>query len=293
MGSKILEHDDPGHGNSPDPNKPLRVGGEPRGSHTTRDGDGSLGDGGDEDGGDGDDDSDADVDVDEAGRPLTTSGALDEQKKKKKRKPKKKKGKKKALAQTSPPTVKVSDLFPTGQYPKGEFQEYAQHATAEENLQRTLAAELRMDERLRAQDDEFLSNYRQAAEVHRQVRRWVQDTAKPGTTVAEIAVGIDDGVRALLGNPGLEPGSALKSGMGFPTGVCLNHQVAHYTPNPGQKDVVLQYDDVVTVDFGVHINGWITDSAFTMAFNPTYDNLLAAVKDSTNSGIRVCSSPHL
>lgn len=41
------------------------------------------------------------------------------------------------------------------------------------------------------------------------------------------------------------------------------------------------------VDFGVHMNGRIVDSAFTMTFNPVYDNLLAAVKDATNTGIRV------
>jgi methionyl aminopeptidase len=45
------------------------------------------------------------------------------------------------------------------------------------------------------------------------------------------------------------------------------------------------------VDFGVQINGWIVDSAFTMSFDPTYDNLLAAVKDATNSGIKVCTKP--
>ena len=37
-------------------------------------------------------------------------------------------------------------------------------------------------------------------------------------------------------------------------------------------------------DFGTHINGHIIDSAFTVAFNPKYDNLLKAVKDSTNTG---------
>ncbi|KAK3094248.1 Methionine aminopeptidase 2, partial [Teratosphaeriaceae sp. CCFEE 6253] len=40
------------------------------------------------------------------------------------------------------------------------------------------------------------------------------------------------------------------------------------------------------VDFGVHVNGRIVDSAFTVAFEPQYDNLLAAVKDATNTGIR-------
>lgn len=50
--------------------------------------------------------------------------------------------------------------------------------------------------------------------------------------------------------------------------------------------MVLDKDDVMKVDFGVHVNGRIVDSAFTMAFNPMYDNLLAAVKDATNTGIR-------
>lgn len=40
------------------------------------------------------------------------------------------------------------------------------------------------------------------------------------------------------------------------------------------------------IDFGTHINGRIIDTAFTVAFNPMYDNLLEAVKDATNTGIR-------
>ncbi|KAJ3048997.1 Methionine aminopeptidase 2 [Rhizophlyctis rosea] len=75
------------------------------------------------------------------------------------------------------------------------------------------------------------------------------------------------------------------SGIGFPTGLSLNHCAAHYTPNSGDK-TVLQYDDVLKVDFGVHVNGRIIDSAFTMTFNPVYDDLLAAVKDATNTGVR-------
>ena len=36
----------------------------------------------------------------------------------------------------------------------------------------------------------------------------------------------------------------------------------------------------------MHINGRIVDSAFTMTFDPVYDNLLAAVKEATNTGVR-------
>lgn len=32
--------------------------------------------------------------------------------------------------------------------------------------------------------------------------------------------------------------------------------------------------------------GRIIDSAFTLTFDPVYDNLLAAVKDATNTGVR-------
>jgi methionyl aminopeptidase len=34
------------------------------------------------------------------------------------------------------------------------------------------------------------------------------------------------------------------------------------------------------------IGGRIIDSAFTVAFNPRYDPLLAAVKDATNTGVK-------
>lgn len=263
------------------------VGGEPRGSHTSRDGDGCLGDSG------GGSDDKSDGDGSEVGMaPLAASPSIDVADTQKKRKKPKKKTKKKSMAnllakQSSPPRVPLSDLFPAEDYPEGELQSYrpADQATA-----RMTAAEVRCDGRRYWEDGVFLKNYRKAAEVHRQARQWIQETVKPGQTLQDIVVGIEDSVRALLGNAGLEPGDSRKAGMGFPTGLCLNHQVAHYTPNPGQKEVVLQQQDVMTVDFGVHINGWIVDSAFTMAFDHTYDNLLAAVKDATNTGIKVTNS---
>lgn len=49
---------------------------------------------------------------------------------------------------------------------------------------------------------------------------------------------------------------------------------------------MLSYDDVCKIDFGTHVNGRIIDSAFTVTFNPTYDQLLLAVKDATNAGIK-------
>jgi len=225
-----------------------------------------------------------DDDADEEGTPNTAAGE-GAAKKKKKRKPRKKKkaagsgaiggG---ARAQTGPPTVKVSDLFPNDTYPVGEEVDYR-----DDNAYRTTSEEKRHLDRL---DPQFLSDYRQAAEVHREVRKYAQSVIKPGMSLTEIAETIENGTRHLTGHMGLEEGDNIVGGVAFPTGLSLNHCAAHYTPNAGNK-MVLKQEDVMKVDFGVHLNGRIVDSAFTVAFEPQYDNLLAAVKDATNTGIRL------
>ena len=49
---------------------------------------------------------------------------------------------------------------------------------------------------------------------------------------------------------------------------------------------VLSFDDVIKVDFDVHIGGRDIDSAWTVAFNPKDDNLLKSIHDATDTGIR-------
>lgn len=234
-------------------------------------------------GGDSDDDE---ADEGEGGQANGAGGEGDgAAKKKKKRKPRKKKkagtgaaaggG---AKAQTKPPTKKVSDLFPDNSYPVGEEVEYKN-----DNAYRTTSEEKRHLDRM---NQDFLSDYRQAAEVHREVRKYAKATIKPGMTLTEIAEMIENGTRHLTGHMGLEEGDNMLGGVAFPTGLSLNHCAAHYTPNAGNK-MVLKEEDVMKVDFGVHLNGHIVDSAFTVAFQPQYDPLLAAVKDATNTGIRL------
>ena len=152
----------------------------------------------------------------------------------------------------------------------------------DENTYRTTSEEKRHLDRM---NNDFLQEYRQGAEIHRQVRQYAAKNIQPGQSLTEIAEGIEDAVRALTGHPGLEEGDNIKGGIAFPTGVNLDHIAAHYSPNAGNK-MILQKDNVMKVDFGVHINGRIVDSAFTMSFDPMYDNLLTAVREATNTGIR-------
>ncbi|KAF9055923.1 peptidase M24A methionine aminopeptidase [Panaeolus papilionaceus] len=192
-----------------------------------------------------------------------------------KKKKKKKKPKKKKAAQSDPPRVGLSKLFPSGVYPEGEIQPYK-----DDNTYRTTSEELRYKEKLENEDPETTYNdIRRAAEVHRQVRQAARKFIRPGQTMTEIAEYIEDGTRALVEENGFQ------SGIGFPTGLSLNHCAAHYTPNAGDT-TVLQQGDVLKVDFGVHVNGRIVDSAFTLTFDHTYDKLVEAVKAATDTGVR-------
>ncbi|KAJ3384819.1 Methionine aminopeptidase 2 [Lobulomyces angularis] len=205
-------------------------------------------------------DNNEDIEIDDA-------STADPEKKKKKRKPKKKS----KPVQTNPPTIPVSKFYSTGLYPLGEIQQYK-----DDNLWRVTNEEKRYLER--SMNDQY-DEVRRAAEVHRQVRHAAVQSIKPGMTMIEICELIENGTRNLIEAEGLERGIA------FPTGCSLNHVAAHYTPNAGDK-TVLNYGDVMKIDFGTHVNGRIIDSAFTLNFNPECDNLLAAVKDATNTGIR-------
>lgn len=167
----------------------------------------------------------------------------------------------------------MSDLFVDNIYPAGEIQA---HGLPSVNTYRVTSAEKRAADKMY---ESMYNEVREAAEVHRQVRSSFMKWVRPGMSMIEIAQFIENGTRSLLKNDGF------KRGWGFPTGVSLNHVAAHYTPN--YKDTLrLQFDDVMKVDFGTHINGHIIDCAFTVAFNPRYEPLLQAVKDATNTGIK-------
>lgn len=190
-----------------------------------------------------------------------------EETQKKKRNRKKGKGVKK---QTDPPTIPVSELFSDGVYPVGEEMDYC---TAKD---RVTNEEKRALDRLH---NDIYNEARQAAEAHRQTRKYIQQWVKPGMTMIEICEELEKTARTLISENGL------KAGLGFPTGCSRNHCAAHYTPNAGDP-TVLEYDDVTKIDFGTHINGRIIDCAFTLAFNPKYDKLIEAVRDATNTGIK-------
>ncbi|KAK0391862.1 hypothetical protein NLU13_1361 [Sarocladium strictum] len=172
MGSKTSEDEHRGqHDNRSNYDASFNGGGRPRGVHTDRDGDGTLGDGGDEDR----DDDHADKDAEAAARNVySTSVAEPIAGQKKRKKSKTKKNNKAKESKSSPPRIPLSDLFPGGVYSQGEIQSYTRIVSVD--------AERRYAAQAATFNDEFLKNCRKAAEVHRQTRKWVRDTLKGSET---------------------------------------------------------------------------------------------------------------
>lgn len=205
-------------------------------------------------------------------------------KKKKKRKKNKKKGGAAGGAaaapgsgkQTNPPSIPIIELFPDGDFPIGEIQEYPVNKDDRTAKDRFTSEEKKA---IDAAHTEIYNELRLAAEAHRQTRQHIQKFVKPGMTMIQICEELENTARKLISEKGLD------AGLAFPTGCSRNHCAAHYTPNAGDN-TVLEYDDVVKFDFGTHIKGRIIDCAWTYAPNPRYAKLLEAVKDATNTGIR-------
>jgi len=223
----------------------------------------------------GDDDGDASGDDDVADDPAGAPSAAAKKKKKKKKKKKTGGGVggaagSGAAGQTAPPSIPVSKLF-NGVYPEGEIQRYK-----DDNLWRETNEEKRELERL---ERNMYNEVRQCAEVHREVRKYISDWVKPGMKLIDVCETLENSVRQLIEERGLEAGIA------FPTGCSQNHIAAHWTPNGGDTTVI-DKDDVIKFDFGTQINGRIIDCAFTKTFNDKYDPLLDAVREATECGIR-------
>ncbi|UKJ88718.2 methionine aminopeptidase [Theileria orientalis] len=166
----------------------------------------------------------------------------------------------------------VVEQFKSTNYPEGEVFEYTGS-----NKQRLTDEEKRHMDKI---SFEKYNDMRRASEVHRQVRRYIQSVIRPGVSCLDIVQALEAKTKYYIEAEGL------KSGWGFPTGCSLNSCAAHYTPNYGD-DTIFKQDDIMKLDFGTHVNGFIIDSAFTIAFDEKYDALIESTKDGTNTGLKL------
>jgi methionine aminopeptidase len=63
----------------------------------------------------------------------------------------------------------------------------------------------------------------------------------------------------------------MKKGIAFPTCLSVNNCICHFSPSKNDPDLILKEDDLVKVDLGAHIDGFIAVVAHTIVVNQSPD----------------------
>jgi methionyl aminopeptidase len=84
---------------------------------------------------------------------------------------------------------------------------------------------------------------------------------QPGVRLEAVQLAVEAKIRELGGEPA------------FPVQTSRNHIAAHYCSPPGDATLV-QAGDIIKLDCGTHVDGWVTDNATTVDLRDGDDSLL-------------------
>lgn len=118
------------------------------------------------------------------------------------------------------------------------------------------------------QVDDYIKAGKIAAEVREMVRggNWV------GKTVFEICEEVESEIRNRGAN------------CAFPVNTSINEVAAHYTAEPNDTKTISE-NDLIKIDLGAQINGYIADTAVTVNYDPQYDSLVQAAEDALSNAM--------
>ena len=120
-------------------------------------------------------------------------------------------------------------------------------------------------------DDEILNKYLEAGKIAKECREFAAGKVKVGAKILDVVVESEQKILSM----GAE--------IAFPLNISLNEAAAHDTASPGDKRV-FKAGDVVKVDLGVHIDGYIADTAVTVDLGKN-DLLVEASKAALHAAI--------
>lgn len=123
-------------------------------------------------------------------------------------------------------------------------------------------------------DAHALDCHRRAGRIAKDCRDWAVQNIKPGVLVRFVLESIEEMIRAR----GAEPG--------FPAQSSRNAVAAHYC-SPPDDDLAYQQGDCVKVDIGVHIDGYVADTAASVDLSEDgrWKPLIQASADALNAAI--------
>jgi methionyl aminopeptidase len=104
---------------------------------------------------------------------------------------------------------------------------------------------------IKAKDTQALEAWRRAGRIASECREWARENIKAGVTVRSVLETIESMI--------IERGAE----RGFPAQSSRNHVAAHYCSSP-DDELLYEEGDCVKVDLGVHVDGYIADTALSV-----------------------------
>ena len=102
-------------------------------------------------------------------------------------------------------------------------------------------------------DDDVYDKYRQAGKIAADARDYGIKSIKPGVKLLEIANNVEQRIK--------DNGADIS----FPVNISINELAAHYSPRHDDT-LVFNKGDVVKLDVGSHVDGYIADTAVTVSY---------------------------
>ncbi|ELY50525.1 type II methionyl aminopeptidase [Natronococcus jeotgali] len=99
-------------------------------------------------------------------------------------------------------------------------------------------------------ESEKYEKLREAGEILSQVRAETAERVEVGASHLEVAEYAEDRIRELGGNPA------------FPVNISIDEEAAHATPAIGDESTF--GEEMINLDIGVHVDGWLADTAITV-----------------------------
>jgi methionyl aminopeptidase len=118
----------------------------------------------------------------------------------------------------------------------------------------------------------ILDNYRRAGTILAEVLAEVAPKIEVGISLLEVAEAAEETIRA----KGAEPA--------FPCNISLDRAAAHYTPGPEDQSTFGQ--NMVKLDIGVHVDGYIADAAVTVDLSG-HPELVEASREALDAAIEL------
>jgi methionyl aminopeptidase len=121
-------------------------------------------------------------------------------------------------------------------------------------------------------ESEQYEKCREAGEILAQVRDEAAERVEVGASHLEVAEWAENEIRELGGEPA------------FPVNISIDEEAAHATPE--RDDDATFGEEMVNLDIGVHVDGWLADTAVTVDLSGQ-DDLTAASEEALDAALDV------